>query len=161
MLEGSSHSRLSDKYGPSGPAFVCTVRSSRIDGESSSSSLPAIAASRRGLLTGDAAIDLGVLLVVSMATLLTAPLWVARTAADRSGIRVNHRRPRSLVPWADIAEIQTIRKRNTERVALKLRAGGVRRLHAPYSGWGLANDPDFDDKVDTLRTMWRRHGAPA
>ncbi|WP_329248647.1 hypothetical protein OG417_01650 [Actinoallomurus sp. NBC_01490] len=118
-------------------------------------------AAARGLLTGDAAIDLGVLLVVSVATLLTAPLWVARTAADRSGIRVNHRRPRSLVPWADIAEIQTIRKRGTERVALRLRAGDVRRLHAPYSGRWLANDPAFDDKVETLRTMWRRHGAPA
>lgn len=111
-----------------------------------------------GALSREVVIYLGVLLVVCVAGLLAAPWWVARTAATHFGIKLNHRQTASLVPWASIAEIQTVRRHGTVRVVLKLRSGRERRLHAPYSGRWLAHDPAFDTKVDTLRSMWRQHG---
>ncbi|MGW5568231.1 PH domain-containing protein [Streptomyces tendae] len=85
--------------------------------------------------------------------------------ADAYGVRYGSlvRRPRSL-PWGDIADLRVHIQygRHGEeyfRVGVLLRDGRTRRLPLPLS---VSRDdrPDFDARLDELRALHRRHGAP-
>ncbi|MEV5866190.1 PH domain-containing protein [Streptomyces tendae] len=104
--------------------------------------------------------------------LLAALLGVAflhavtlEVGADAYGVRYGSlvRRRRSL-PWGDIADLRVHIQygRHGEeyfRVGVLLRDGRTRRLPLPLS---VSRDdrPDFDARLDELRALHRRHGAP-
>ncbi|MGX1512440.1 hypothetical protein RKD44_003728 [Streptomyces collinus] len=85
--------------------------------------------------------------------------------ADAYGVRYGSlvRRRRSL-PWGDIADLRVHIQygRHGEeyfRVGVLLRDGRTRRLPLPLSV-SRADRPDFDARLDELRALHRRHGAP-
>ncbi|MFK4544318.1 hypothetical protein RKD29_003914 [Streptomyces tendae] len=85
--------------------------------------------------------------------------------ADADGVRYGSlvRRRRSL-PWADIADLRVHIQygRHGEeyfRVGVLLRDGRTRRLPLPLSV-SRHDRPDFDARLDELRALHRRHGAP-
>ncbi|WP_327188978.1 PH domain-containing protein [Streptomyces xinghaiensis] len=69
------------------------------------------------------------------------------------------------VPWRDIADLRirlrypgAYRSKEIRRVGLVLRDGRKRLL--PLPSCGASPDPEFDAKLDALRALHRRYGAP-
>ncbi len=104
----------------------------------------------------------GVCLVLGLAGMLSLGVLVARVRADAYGLRVRTWLRRRSVPWSEVADIrvqvQRARGGDVRRVRLILRDGRALLLPTP-SAWGA--DPDFDARLDALRTLHRRYGAPA
>ncbi|MFD4693755.1 PH domain-containing protein [Streptomyces sp. NPDC058463] len=89
----------------------------------------------------------------------------AEVKADARGLRYRTLLHRRSVPWHDIADVRvhlrytnTSRGEEARRVSVLLRDGHRWVLPLPRS-WSL-HDPDFDAKLDGLRALHRRHGAP-
>ncbi|MFI1336897.1 PH domain-containing protein [Streptomyces sp. NPDC020845] len=89
----------------------------------------------------------------------------ARVSADAHGLHTRTLLRRRSVPWADVADLRvrlkyanTPRVQETRGVSLVLRDGRKRLLPLPRS-WS-PQDPDFDAKLDALRALHRRYGAP-
>jgi hypothetical protein len=108
---------------------------------------------------------LGVGLLLTPAGLASLRTVTTRVRVDAYGVRSRRLlRPRS-VPWSDIADLRvrlkyanTSRGHETRRVSLVLRSGRKWLLPLPHS-WSH-DDPDFDAKLEALRALHRRYGAP-
>ena len=91
------------------------------------------------------------LAVLASATLLSRRRGVAATEA---GLRaVGPRRPRKPT-WQQVVDVRTERRGNRSVVVVDLDTGRVWRLAAPYDGPALARDPEFEEKLVTLRDLW-------
>ncbi|MEU4684662.1 PH domain-containing protein [Streptomyces xinghaiensis] len=89
----------------------------------------------------------------------------AEVRGDAYGLHSRTLLRRRSVPWHDIADLRVQlgyagahRSKETRRVGLVLRDGCKRLL--PLPSCGAAPDPEFDAKVDALRALHRRYGAP-
>ncbi|MFE2021574.1 PH domain-containing protein [Streptomyces sp. NPDC059499] len=89
----------------------------------------------------------------------------AEVTADARGLHHRTLLRRRSVPWHDIADIRVHRKytntsrgEEVRRVSVSLRDGHRRMLPLPHSR--SLHDPDFDAKLDGLRALHGRHGAP-
>ncbi|MDT0343639.1 PH domain-containing protein [Streptomyces litchfieldiae] len=106
---------------------------------------------------------LGVGLLLALMGLAALRGVAARVSADARGLHVRTLPRRRSVPWPDIADlrvhVRVHRSQETRRVGLVLRDGRKRLLPLPHSGWSAA-DPDFDAKLNALRALHRRYGAP-
>ncbi|GAA3500535.1 PH domain-containing protein [Streptomyces prasinosporus] len=97
--------------------------------------------------------------------LLSLHRATARLHADARGLHVRTLLRHRSLPWSDVADLR-VRLRNgnasrgeeSRRVIAVLRDGRRRRLPLPL-GW-TSHDPDFDDTLDALRALHRRHGTP-
>ncbi|WP_093799660.1 PH domain-containing protein [Streptomyces sp. Wb2n-11] len=90
----------------------------------------------------------------------------ARVSADAYGLHCRTLLRRRSVPWHDIADLRVHLKHvnnprvpETRRAGLVLRDGRKWLLPLPRS-WSSDDRPDFDAKLDALRALHRRHGAP-
>ncbi|MFG2590931.1 PH domain-containing protein [Streptomyces sp. NPDC048438] len=87
----------------------------------------------------------------------------ARVSADAYGLRSRTLLRRRNMPWPDVADLRTYiqygRNHEIYRVSVRLHDGRTRRLPLPMSG-SSEDRPAFDAKLDTLRALHRRHGAP-
>lgn len=87
----------------------------------------------------------------------------ARVSADARGLHSRTLLRRWSMPWHDIADLRVYmqygRNQEIRRVSVVLRDGRKRRLSLPMSG-SVDDRPDFDAKLDALRALHRRHGAP-
>lgn len=97
--------------------------------------------------------------------LLSLHRATARVRADARGLHVRTLLRRRSLPWSDIADLHVRltnennpRAQEGRRVVAVLRDGRRRRLPLPLSR--SPHDPDFDDTLDALRTLHRRHGTP-
>ncbi|GAA0902866.1 PH domain-containing protein [Streptomyces thermoalcalitolerans] len=81
---------------------------------------------------------------------------------DAYGLHCRTLLRRRSVPWSDVADLRVhryeTRHGTLRRVSVLLRDGRRRRLPLPYGG--SPPDEDFDAKLDALRALLRRHGAP-
>ncbi|MZE81445.1 PH domain-containing protein [Streptomyces xinghaiensis] len=92
--------------------------------------------------------------------------WVtAEVRGDPYGLHIRTLLRRRSVPWRDIADLRirirsadAHRHEETRRVGLVLRDGRKRLLRLPYGG--SSSDPEFNAKLDALRALHRRYGAP-
>lgn len=94
---------------------------------------------------------------------LMALHWVTVCVrGDAYGLHCRTLLRRRSVPWSDVADLRVHRyetRRGTLRyVSVLLRDGRRRRLPLPRSG--SSSDADFDAKLDALRALLHRHGAP-
>ncbi|GAA2406988.1 PH domain-containing protein [Streptomyces glaucosporus] len=90
----------------------------------------------------------------------------ARVRADAYGLHTWTLLRRRSVPWQDVADLRVhlTHERNHKapegrRVGVALRDG--RKLNLPQPRSASLQDPEFDAKLDALRALHRRHGAPA
>lgn len=60
-------------------------------------------------------------------------------------------------PWHLITDIRAERRGTRTVPVIYLDSGRVWRLRVPYDGMLLAADPHFDEKVCTLRNMWKTY----
>ncbi|GIH15552.1 hypothetical protein [Rugosimonospora africana] len=108
---------------------------------------------------GDAALPLVVVLVLGLLLLVSAQWWTARTAVERTGIRLNDRPwvtgSANFVRWDRVADVTVVRRRRHTSVVLRLGTGDLRTLPAPYDGRGLTRDPGFAAKADLIREAWQ------
>jgi hypothetical protein len=94
------------------------------------------------------------LALLAFATLLTRRRGVAATEA---GLRaVGPRRPRKAT-WQQVVDVRTERRGNRSVVVVDLDTGRVWRLAAPYDGPALHRDPEFEEKLFTLRDLWETY----
>ncbi|MDJ1136815.1 PH domain-containing protein [Streptomyces iconiensis] len=89
--------------------------------------------------------------------------WLsARVRADTYGLHVRTLLRRWSVPWRDVAELrvylQYTRDEEFRRVSLVHREGNKRLLPLPRDA--RQADPGFDAKLEALRALHRRYGAP-
>ncbi|MEU5025894.1 PH domain-containing protein [Streptomyces milbemycinicus] len=103
-----------------------------------------------------------VLALVGVASLRGA---TARVSADAHGLHTRTLLRHRSVPWGEVADLRvhlkytnTPRAQETRRISLLLRDGHKRLLPLPRS-WS-PQDPDFDAKLEALRALHRRYGAP-
>jgi hypothetical protein len=95
---------------------------------------------------------------VSGSALVTRRLGVHATEA---GLRPATARLR-LVSWQQVVDVRTERRGSRSVVMVDLDTGRIWRLPAPYDGPALARDPEFEQKLFTLRNLWEtyRTGLP-
>jgi hypothetical protein len=94
------------------------------------------------------------LAVMAVVALLTRRRGVAATEA---GLRaVGPRRPRQAT-WQQVVDVRTERRGNRGVVLVDLDTGRVWRLAAPYDGPVLDRDPEFEEKLFTLRDLWETY----
>ncbi|MEV7104559.1 PH domain-containing protein [Streptomyces atroolivaceus] len=109
----------------------------------------------------DVWVAVGLLLALLCLVLLHAA--TAQVSADARGLRVRTLLRRQNMPWPDIADlrmyIQRGRNQDVYRVSVLMRDGRTRRLPLPLSG-SSDDRAGFEAKLDALRTLHRRHGAP-
>ncbi|GAA1794937.1 hypothetical protein GCM10009682_15840 [Luedemannella flava] len=75
---------------------------------------------------------------------------------DDVGIHPVPRRAGELLPWRRVADVRT--ERRGARIVIAVDVAGVTtRLRAPYDGWFLARDPEFEEKLFMLRNLWETH----
>ncbi|MGA8116617.1 MAG: hypothetical protein WCA46_23510 [Actinocatenispora sp.] len=75
-----------------------------------------------------------------------------------SGLRAAPGMPsRRFVPWSQIVDVRTERRRNHTVVTCYLSTGGRWRLPAPYDGGALGRDPEFEEKMFTIRNLWESY----
>ncbi|MFE6038553.1 PH domain-containing protein [Streptomyces sp. NPDC056452] len=108
---------------------------------------------------------LGVGLLLAAVGIVSLHRVTAEVRADARGLRYRTLLHRRSVPWHDIADVRvhlkytnTSRGEEARRVSVLLRDGHRSLLPLPRS-WSL-HDPAFDAKLDGLRALHRRHGAP-
>jgi len=108
---------------------------------------------------------MGVGTLLALVGVVSLHAVTARVDADAYGLHRHTLLRRRSVPWSDIADLRvrlkyanTPRVQETRRVSLALRDGRQQLLPLPHS-WS-PDDPDFDRKLDALRTLHRRYGAP-
>ncbi|MFF2961966.1 PH domain-containing protein [Streptomyces sp. NPDC057963] len=108
---------------------------------------------------------LGVGLLLASAGIAALHGVTTRVSADAYGLHSRTLLHRWSVPWQDVVDLRirlkyanTPRAPETRHVSLLLRDGRKRILPLPRSG--SSDDPDFDAKLDALRTLHRRYGAP-
>lgn len=99
--------------------------------------------------------------VVAMCALLGAAVGAARghwrgVDADELGLHPVPRRPGELVPWQRVAEVRAER-RGWRTVVVVDTIVETTRLRAPYDGWLMARDPEFEEKLFMLRNMWETY----
>ncbi|MFC8239859.1 PH domain-containing protein [Streptomyces chartreusis] len=89
---------------------------------------------------------------------------IVQVSADAYGVHSRTLLRRRSVPWCDIADLRVYVQRGRHgqeihRVETVLPGGRTRRLPLPAS---VSSDdrPDFDAKLDALRALHHRHGAP-
>jgi hypothetical protein len=75
---------------------------------------------------------------------------------DDLGIHPVPRRPGELLPWRRVTDVRTERRGPRIVIAVDV-SGASTRLRAPYDGWFLARDPDFEEKLFMLRNKWETH----
>ena len=82
-------------------------------------------------------------------------------AATETGLRGTRPRSRE-VSWQQVVDVRTERRGNRGVVLVDLDTGRVWRLAAPYDGLALHHDPEFEQKLFTLRNLWEtyRTGLP-
>ncbi|CAL9528665.1 hypothetical protein SUDANB176_04004 [Streptomyces sp. enrichment culture] len=97
--------------------------------------------------------------------LLSLHRATARVRADARGLHVRTLLRHRSLPWSDVADLRVrlryenaSRGEESRRVIAVLRDGRRRRLPLPLSL--SSRDPDFDDTLDALRALHRRHGTP-
>ncbi|MGW0821455.1 PH domain-containing protein [Streptomyces sp. NPDC002845] len=105
----------------------------------------------------------GVGLLLALMGIACLYAGTAEVSADAYGLRSRTLLRRRSVPWRDVADLRVYLQygRHHEvyrRVSLVRRNGRERRLPLPWSS--SDDDPDFDAKLDVLRAMHRRYGAP-
>jgi hypothetical protein len=71
---------------------------------------------------------------------------------DGTGVRLRGIR-RQHLDWNQVSEISTISILGSRAVRLHLGSGGTRTLRAPVTG-PFQRDPDFEEKVHTIRQCW-------
>lgn len=107
--------------------------------------------------------------VVMLATFTMSVRMAMRSGviADDTGIRPNAHDPevvKRYAPWPMITDIRAERWRGRTVPVIYLNDGAQPpwRLNAPYSGAFLAADPELDEKIFILRSMWDsyRHDRP-
>ncbi|MET7365863.1 PH domain-containing protein [Streptomyces sp. NPDC005566] len=108
---------------------------------------------------------LGVGLLLAGVSIVSLHRVTAEVRADARGLHHRTLLRRRSVPWYDIADVRvhvkytnTSRGEEARRVSVLLRDGHRRMLPLPHSR--SLHDPDFDAKLDGLRALHRRHGAP-
>jgi hypothetical protein len=101
-----------------------------------------------GVLVSVAAFAVG----VGGSALLGRRLGVDATGA---GLRAAGRRGR--VSWQRVVDVRTERRGSQSVVMVDLDTGRVWRLPAPYDGPALARDPEFEQKLFTLRNLWETY----
>ncbi|MCC3654646.1 PH domain-containing protein [Streptomyces sp. S07_1.15] len=89
----------------------------------------------------------------------------AEVRGDAYGLHSRTLLRRRSVPWRDIADLRiqlrypgAYHSKEIRRVGLVLRDG--RRRLLPLPSCGASPDPEFDAKLDVLRALHRRYGAP-
>ncbi|MFF1912889.1 PH domain-containing protein [Streptomyces sp. NPDC058239] len=108
---------------------------------------------------------LGVGLLLALVGIASLRAVTARLSADAYGLHSRTLLRRRSVPWRDVADLRVRLKyannprvQDIRRVSLVLHDGRKRLLPLPKS-WSC-DDPDFDAKLDALRALHRRYGAP-
>ncbi|MFG2623932.1 PH domain-containing protein [Streptomyces sp. NPDC048473] len=108
---------------------------------------------------------LGVGLLPALVGIASLRAVTAQVSADAYGLHSRTLLRRRSVPWRDVADLRVRLKyannsriQDVRRVILVLRDGHKRLLPLPQ-GWS-SDDPDFDAKLDALRALHRRYGAP-
>ncbi|MEE1807956.1 PH domain-containing protein [Streptomyces sp. BE133] len=108
---------------------------------------------------------LGVGLLLAWVGIASLRAVTARVSADAYGLHSRTLLRRRSVPWRDIADLRVrlryannSRVQDSRRVSLVLHGGRKWLLPLPKSG--SCDDPDFDAKLDALRALHRRYGAP-
>lgn len=110
-------------------------------------------------------LDVWVLVGLLVALVGIACLYgvTVRVSADAYGLHSRTLLRRRTMSWHDIADlhvyVQYGRNQEFHRVGVVLRDGRRRRLPLPMSV-SFDDQPDFDAKLDALRALHRRHGAP-
>ena len=107
----------------------------------------------------------GVGLLLALVGIAALQKVTARVSADAYGLHCRTLLRRRTVPWHDVADLHVRltrggghRAQDVRRTILVLRDGRKRRLPLPQSR--SSDDPDFDAKLDALRALHRRYGAP-
>ncbi|MGY0055814.1 PH domain-containing protein [Streptomyces sp. LZ34] len=108
---------------------------------------------------------LGAGLLLALVGIASLHAVTAQVSADADGLRSRTLLRRRSVAWRDIADLRvrlkyanTPRVQETRRVSVVLRDGRKRLLPLPQSL--SPHDPDFDAKLEALRALHRRYGAP-
>jgi hypothetical protein len=103
-------------------------------------------------------------LAVPLLVFLIGPRAVRGLLGQReAGVDVDDRGVRPVpgawppIPWADVVDVYAERHGRRTVAALRLDSGAVVRLPAPYDGCLLGHDPEFEDKLFTLRNLWETH----
>ena len=97
----------------------------------------------------------GILVIVPSALLV--PL--ARVTVDDIGLhpRMLGRRARTFAAWRSVVDLRTERRGMRTVLAVYLENGAIWRVQTPYSGFALARDGRFAEKVESIRRRWRAH----
>lgn len=101
---------------------------------------------------------------VTLAGIVFLHWAVAQVRADAYGVHARTVLRRRSVPWGDIADLRVHVQRGRHgqelhRVGMLLRDGRTRRLPVPVSA-SPHDRPAFDARLDALRALHRRYGAP-
>ncbi|MEU5644655.1 PH domain-containing protein [Streptomyces milbemycinicus] len=104
-------------------------------------------------------------LVLALVGIVSLRGATARVSADAHGLHTRTLLRHRSVPWGEVADLRvhlkytnTPRAQETRRISLLLRDGHKRLLPLPRS-WS-PQDQDFDAKLEALRALHRRYGAP-
>ncbi|MFI2778200.1 PH domain-containing protein [Streptomyces sp. ALB3] len=102
-------------------------------------------------------------LLLALLSLVLLHSATVEVVADAHGLRTRTLLRRRDMPWSDIADlrvhIRSGRYQDIYRVSVLLRDGRAPRLPLPLST-SSGERPEFDARLDALRALHRRHGAP-
>jgi hypothetical protein len=110
-----------------------------------------------------------VLLGVVVVLVAVVAVLVAVRGAVHVGVALDERGVHPLEPgparqgycanWRDIEDIRAERRGGRTVPVVYFADGGTRpwRLRAPYSGRGLAVDPELDEKIFIMRSLWETY----
>lgn len=103
-------------------------------------------------------------LIVALVSIARLCGGIVQVSADAHGLHSRTPLRRRSMPWRDIADLRVYQRygrhgQEFRRVGVVLRDGRTRRLLLPLSG-SSDDRPDFDAKLDALRALHRRYGAP-